>query len=144
MVTIRFKEAPMSDETSPVDYSAISSGTDEPTAPAEISEDVLDVPAADQGFQPLADVPSFDPFVEVPDAEATFVSVNITGGKLNVRGADSADGEVVGTVPNGALLKVISAENPEYPFVEVADGDTIMRGYVKSAFTVAAQPPQSV
>lgn len=74
----------------------------------------------------------------VPDSPETFVSVNLDGaGGLRLRGADSLDGAVLATIPNETALKVINADNPEWPFVEYANGDNEpLRGYVKGSLVV--------
>jgi hypothetical protein len=95
------------------------------------------------GIEPTLDptyIPTPVPTPEFsPDSPETFVSVNLDGygQMLRLRSADSTEGEIVEMIPNDTVLKVISADNPEWPFVEYANGDgEPLRGYVKGSLVV--------
>ena len=98
-----------------------------------------------QSGQRIVDIPEPTPDPEpvldpepIPDSPETFVSVNVaSNGLLNLRTEASMDAGVVTTLANETALKVINADNPEWPFVEYANGDgEPLRGYVKGSLVV--------
>jgi hypothetical protein len=125
--------------TSPVLLELESSDTPVDATPVEVGPD------PEMDTEPIEVVPE-EAVTEVsvsPDTD-TYLTINTKEcAKLRLREDSSTESDVVDILVPENVMRVLNSDNPEWYFVEVVNGNTPMRGYVKKSLVVESPAPPS-